>query len=88
MAHWIDAARACADSKQAQNVRVNTDGGGVDFKPWQGNKRGWTVLDGVTANLLVQVVSALNEENAAKFLALPFERAVAVAWKLAWLGRI
>ena len=40
------------------------------------------LVDGVTASMLVQIHDALNEENRAKFLALPLAKMVAVGWKL------
>lgn len=39
-------------------------------------------MDATTANMLVRVHDALNEENRAKFLALPIRKMVAVGWKL------
>lgn len=40
-------------------------------------------MDGFTASMLVQVHDALNEENRAKFLALPIRKMVSVGWQLA-----
>lgn len=41
------------------------------------------LVDGFTASMLVQVHDALNEENRAKFLALPLIKMVKLGWKLA-----
>lgn len=39
-------------------------------------------VDSFTAKMLVKVHAALNEENRAKFEALPLAKMVAVGWKL------
>ena len=39
-------------------------------------------VDAFTAQMLVAVHDALNEENRAKFAALPLRKMVAVGWKL------
>lgn len=40
------------------------------------------LLDATTAGMLLAVHAALNDENRAKFEALPLLRAVSVGWKL------
>lgn len=39
-------------------------------------------VDVTTANMLVKIYDALNEQNRAKFVAMPLRRMVAVGWKL------
>ena len=41
------------------------------------------LVDAFTASAMVQIHDALNEENRAKYLALPWPHFVTVTWKLA-----
>jgi hypothetical protein len=45
-------------------------------------KIGGATIDLVTANVMVQVVEALNEANRVKFLNMPIQRMTQVAWAL------
>lgn len=54
-----------------------------DVKDYEGNKRGWTVLDGFTASMFVQVWAQLNDANRAKLAKLPALQAINICWKAA-----
>lgn len=75
------------EEKQAYLIRPSRqqeEGEAVryDVKPWEGNKRGWTILDMTTSSAYSMVYKAINDENKAKLERLPLMKAVAVAWKL------
>lgn len=63
----IEMLREIVAEKQAKRIRVD------------GRK---LYVDLFTASMLVQVHNALNEENRARFIGLPFLRMVDVGWKL------
>lgn len=63
----IEMLREIVAEKQAKRIRVD------------GRK---LYVDLFTASMLVQVHDALNEENRARFIGLPFLRMVDVGWKL------
>lgn len=53
-----------------------------DAKPWEGNKRGWVLLDLFTASVVCRVYEAINEANKAKLDRLPVQKAVDVCYQL------
>jgi 2-C-methyl-D-erythritol 4-phosphate cytidylyltransferase len=63
----IDMLREIVAEKQGKRIRVD------------GRK---LYVDLFTASMLVQVYDALNEENRARFIGLPFLRMVDIGWKL------
>lgn len=63
----IEMLREIVAEKQAKRISVD------------GRK---LYVDLFTASMLVQVHDALNEENRARFIGLPFLRMVDVGWKL------
>jgi hypothetical protein len=79
-----EASKLVVTDHQYKIVRMkkNSTPDQLDVKDDCGNKRGWTYLDAVTANLIVKVTEALNETNRNKFLSLPPSKAVEIAWKL------
>lgn len=57
--------------------------GEYDAKPYfSGNKRGWVALDTFSASAICAVHDGLNEENRAKYSALPLPKMARVAFKL------
>lgn len=85
----IDVARKVASEKQAHLYRQR-DGQEpgrpleYDAKPWgSGRKgRGWILLDGFTASIIVQVYDGANEENRAKLDRLTLTRLAEIALKV------
>lgn len=80
----IEVARKVVAEKQAHLFRERKDATGqYDAKSYDGgSKRGWVILDGFTASAIVQVHDALNEQNRAKYAAMPIQKMAAVAFKL------
>ena len=58
---------------ESQAMKITMDIGGKQKKVY---------VDMLTARMLLTVYDALNEENKAKFIALPWPRMVSVGWKL------
>lgn len=53
-----------------------------DCKPWNGNKRGWIILDSFSASAIVAVYDHLSPENQAKYQNLPIAKMAEIAFKL------
>ncbi len=88
---YVDRSTGCELGKGRQQVlqrdyEANDEAGGNEGdlpaspKRLRSGKR--LLLDSFTASMLVQITDALNETNRAKFLALPFLKAISVGWKL------
>ncbi len=73
---WIEIAKKVKAEHQYRCVNVET---GEECA--EKHKKA-VLLDGVTANMLITVYEALNDENKAKFTSLPILKAVTVGWKL------
>jgi hypothetical protein len=56
--------------------------GEYDVKIDCGNKRGWTYIDGVTANLIDKIYNALDDTHKQKYINLPLVKLVDISWKL------
>jgi hypothetical protein len=56
--------------------------GEYDVKEDCGSKKGWTYIDGVTANLIDKIYNALSEEKREKYINLPLPRLIDVSWKM------
>lgn len=53
-----------------------------DVKPdFKGKKRGWFVMDSMTAHAIQAVYRAINEDNRAKFDRISLPALVNVSWK-------
>ncbi len=50
-------------------------------EPFQGNKKGWTLLDLFTASAMLKVYEALKDENKTKFDRLHINTLVNFTWK-------
>ncbi len=50
-------------------------------EPFQGNKKGWTLLDLFTASAMLKVYEALKDENKTKFDQLYINTLVDFTWK-------
>lgn len=53
-----------------------------DVKDYEGNKRGWVLLDSFTANAMTSVYNAINETQRAKLDSMPALKAINLCWKL------
>ena len=69
----IELLRQIVSECQAQKITMQDDHG----------KSRKIYVDMTTANVVVSVHDALNEQNRAKFIALPWAKMARVAWKLA-----
>ncbi len=87
----IEAARKVIEDHQAQLIRpkktqVQGEPIQYDAKDWNGNKKGWTILDSTTANVMCKVyakVEAERPEMIAKFDRAPLPNAIAFIWAIA-----
>lgn len=52
-----------------------------DVKPYEGAKRGWVLLDGMTAQAVTLVYNALDQARREKFDRMSADRALSVVWK-------
>jgi len=78
----MQAAKQVADNRQAVLIRTKKDGRGYDMKPLDcGNKRGWVLLDGMTAQAILLVVGALSDANQSKVDSVPLDKLVRFCWK-------
>lgn len=50
-------------------------------EPFQGNKKGWTLVDLFTASAMLKVFEALKDENKVKFDRLHINTLVDFTWK-------
>lgn len=69
----IELLRQIVSECQAQKIVIQ-DAEGKAHKVY---------VDMITANLLVRIYDALNQDNREKFISLPWPKMVKVAWKLA-----
>jgi hypothetical protein len=69
----LAAALMPADKKLAAIKKIVDEG--------QYSKIEGKIVDGTTANMLMQVIGALNEENKNKFLSMPILKMVEIGWK-------
>jgi hypothetical protein len=90
---WLDAARRVVANKQYEVINPTTgepvptewvpdDDDTVHGEKLVAKNDDGVLLDGTTANLLVQVHDALGEEARAKFLSMDVVRAADISWKL------
>ena len=79
-----EAAKMVVSEKQYKLIRQKKNAAiyEIDCKDHEGNKRGWTFLDGTTANVIVKVVEALSPENREKLLKMSPMQVINLSWKL------
>lgn len=82
-----DACKQVMLSQSMHLVRVSKQqeaGGPInyDVKPWEGNKRGWTLLDVFTASAVSKVYDAVNDKNKDALDRLSLRSAVNVCFKM------
>ncbi len=75
-AGWLDVARKVV--KDHQMVYINPK----NNKTSEDKKKGFTILDATTANMLVQVADALGKVNHQKFTGLSLTAAVNLGWQV------
>lgn len=76
-----------ASSEGALRIREQKDNASqVDCVELFPAKRGYTILDAFSANIVVQVFNALNDANKQKFLGISAIKAVKIALSLANKG--
>ncbi len=73
---WIDAARKVVKESSYTYIDITTN-----EESSKKNKNS-TILDGVTANMLVKIYDSLNDDNKKKFGYLPILQAVKLGWSL------
>lgn len=73
---WLAAVQQIKNEHQAR--RIDTKTGHLCAKS---ARKGAVLMDAFTANMLITVYEALNEENKAKFTSLPILKAVQIGWK-------
>ena len=79
-----EIAKKATTEQTAQQLR-HREGNQYDCKAdmWQGHSRKWTLLDIVTASVIVQIYEALKPDNQEKYMKLPLQKLIDVTWKLA-----
>ena len=73
---WLEIAKKVVKEKQMVYINPKT------LKTSEDKKRGFMVLDAMTANMLVTIADALSSINKEKFTKLPLLQAVNLGWKL------
>ncbi len=73
---WLSIAEKVV--KEHQMVYVNPKTLAVSDK----KKRGFTILDATTANMLVKIANALKPESREKFINAPLDKAVRIGWQM------
>jgi len=73
---WLDAARQVV--KNHQMVYINPKNNDISDE----KKRGYTILDATTANMLVQIADALSSTSKEKFTNMSLAQAISIGWKL------
>jgi hypothetical protein len=83
-ASFVEVCRKVAAEHSLHLVRAKKGAtpGTYEAKVWEGNKRGWTLLDATSANCVVKVYDALNPTNQAKIATLSAERTLDICWKM------
>lgn len=77
---WLDAAKWVVKNSQAVYINQKT----YDFnedKPK--NSKGYVLLDGFTANTMIQIHNALSPKAKKKFEDMSLIQAVDITWKIA-----
>ena len=73
---WIKAAREVLKKHSMVYINPKTN------KTSEDKKKGFIVLDAVTANMLVTIADALSKEANQKFTSMNLVQAVDIGWKL------
>ena len=75
----LEVCQKVCNEHQCHNIRVFK--GELQAQPWDGNKKGWTILDATTANAFVCVYNHLRQDQKEKLLGMEPFRALDIAWK-------
>ena len=62
--------------------KKSAEQGQVDCNDYQGKKKGWTILDMTTANMVKQVYNALSEKNQKKVATMNPVQTISIFWSL------
>ena len=73
---WLPIARKVVKDHSMVYIDPKTNNTSED------KKRGYTILDATTANMLITIADALSKESNQKFTSMPLSNAVTIGWKL------
>ena len=56
-----------------------------DLQPdhWQGNNRGWALIDTFTSSAIVQIYENIQPENQIKYVNMPLNKVLDITWSIA-----